>query len=112
MLFAKRLAVCLAMVVAVLAPAGVSAQTTGPQAWDGSHLSDQSADVQAMFQGAWGDKAAAQWAKEHSTALLKAASAAHGVPVSATSVIADGPPIAADTTIVPLVWTKTSAPVT
>src|SRR3981081_2893388 len=26
--------------------------------------------------------------------------------------MADGPPIAADTTIVPLVWTKTSAPVT
>jgi hypothetical protein len=98
--FAKRLALCLAMVVAVLGPAGVAAQTAEPQAWDGSHLSDQPAAVQAMFQGAWGDKAAQQWAKEHSTALLKAVSAPHGVPVAATSVIADGPPIAADTMVV------------
>jgi hypothetical protein len=110
--FAKRLALCLAMVVAVLGPAGVAAQTAEPQAWDGSHLSDQPAAVQAMFQGAWGDKAAQQWAKEHSTALLKAVSAPHGVPVAATSVIADGPPIAADTMVVPLVWTKTNAPIT
>jgi DNA-binding beta-propeller fold protein YncE len=34
------------------------------------------------------------------------------VPVSATSVIADGPPIAADTTVAPLNWTKANAPIT
>jgi len=110
-LFAKRIAVCLAMIVAVFGPAGAAAQQAEPQAWDGQHLSDQSADVRAMFVGAWGNKAAQQWATEHSRALLRAASAANGVPVSATSVIADGPPIAADTTVAPLTFTKTNAPV-
>jgi len=111
-LFAKRIAVCLAMVVAVLGPVGAAAQQAEPQAWDGQHLSDQPANVQAMFQAGWADKAAQQWAKEHSTALLKEVSAAHGVPISATSVIADGPPIAADTTVTALNWTKTNAPIT
>jgi hypothetical protein len=111
-LCAKRIAVCLALVVATFGSAGAAAQPAEPQAWDGQHLSDQSAAVQAMFQAGWADKAAQQWATEHSTALLKAASAAHGVPVSATSVIADGPPIAADTTVAPLNWTKTNAPIT
>jgi hypothetical protein len=109
---AQRIAVCLALVVAVFAPGGAIAQTAEPQTWDGMHLSDQPSAVQASFQSAWGDKAAAQWAKEHSTALLKSVSAAHGVPVAATSIISDAPPVAADTTIVPLTWTTAHAPVT
>jgi len=111
-LYAKRIALCLAMVVAAFGPAGAAAQQAEPQAWDGQHLSDQPADVQAMFQAGWGNKAAQQWAKEHSTGLLKAVSAAHGVPISATSVIADGPPIAADTTVTALNWTTQNAPIT
>jgi hypothetical protein len=112
-LFAKRIAVCLALVVTALAPiAGASAQQAEPQAWDGQRLSNQSADVVALFQSVWGAKAAQQWATEHSTALLKAAMAAHGVPVTATSVIPDAPPIAADTTNVPLTFTTAHAPVT
>jgi hypothetical protein len=112
-LFAKRIAVCVALVLTALAPtAGVAAQQAEPQAWDGQHLSDQSADVKAIFQSVWAGKAAQQWATEHSTALLKAAMSAHGVPISATSVIPDGPPIAADTTYAPLTWTTTHAPVT
>jgi DNA-binding beta-propeller fold protein YncE len=112
MLFAKRIGVCLAMVVAVFAPSGVAAQQSEPGSWDGQQLSDQPAAAQAIFRAVWGDKAAAQWAKEHSTALLKAASAAHGVPVSATSVIPDAPPVAADTVAAPLTWTTSHAPVT
>ncbi|HEX8968592.1 MAG TPA: hypothetical protein VF937_11965 [Chloroflexota bacterium] len=113
MFFAKRLVVCLALVLTALAPIGSAvAQPAEPQAWDGQQLSGQSADVQSAFRAVWGDKAAQEWAKEHSTALLKAVSAAHGVPVTATSVIPDGPPIAADTTVAPLTWTTTHAPVT
>jgi DNA-binding beta-propeller fold protein YncE len=111
-LVAKRLAVCLALVLTALAPVGAAAQSAEPTAWDGQRLSNQSADVQAMFTSVWGDKAAAQWAKERSTALLKAQSAAHGVPVTATSIIPDAPPITADTTVVPLTWTTSNAPVT
>jgi hypothetical protein len=44
--------------------------------------------------------------------LLKAVSAAHGVPVSATSVIPDAPPVPQDTTVAPLTFTTTHAPVT
>jgi hypothetical protein len=112
MLLAKRIAVCLALVLTALAPVGAAAQSAEATAWDGQSLSGQSADVRAAFSAAWGDKAADQWAKEHSTALLKAQSSAHGVPVTATSLIPDGPPISADTTVVPLSWTTTNAPVT
>jgi hypothetical protein len=111
-LFAKRIAVCLALVVAAFGPGAVAAQQAEPQAWDGQRLSGQPANVQAMFVGAWGDKAAARWATEHSTALLKAVSAPNGVPVLATSLIPDAPPVAADTTVVPLLFTKTNAPIT
>jgi hypothetical protein len=111
-LVAKRLAVCFALVLTVLAPAGAAAQSAEPTAWDGQRLSGQSADVQATFTAVWGDKAASQWAKERRTALLKAQSAAHGVPVTATSIIPDAPPVASDTTVVPLTWTTNNAPVT
>ncbi|HEV7662426.1 MAG TPA: hypothetical protein VGQ62_02730 [Chloroflexota bacterium] len=112
MLLAKRLGVCLALIATAFAPSAVAAQQGEPTAWDGQHLSDQSASVQAAFRGVWGDKAAGQWATEHSTALLKAAMSAHGVPVSATSVIPDAPPIAADTVYAPLTFTTSHAPVT
>lgn len=112
MLLMKRLAVSCALIATAAAPVTAVAQQSEPTAWDGQHLSDQSADVRAAFQQVWGDKAAAQWAKEHSTALLKAASAAHGVPVSATSVIPDAPPVAADTRIAPLTFTTDHAPIT
>jgi hypothetical protein len=112
MLLAKRLAVSCALLATAVAPLTAVAQQSEPTAWDGQHLSDQSADVRAAFQMVWADKAAAEWTKEHSTALLKAASAAHGVPVSATSVIPDAPPVAADTRIAPLTFTKEHAPVT
>jgi DNA-binding beta-propeller fold protein YncE len=112
-LFAKRIAVCLALVLTALAPlSGAAAQQSEPQAWDGQHLSDQPSAVQAVFKSVWGDAAAQHWAVEHSTALLKAAMAPHGVPVTATTVIPDAPPVAADTTWVPLGFTKTHAPVT
>ena len=111
-LFAKRIAVCLAMIVAALAPGAVAAQQGEPQAWDGQRLSAQPANVQAMFSGAYGAKAAQQWATEHSTAVWKAMSAAHGIPFTATTLVPDAPPIAADTTIMPLLWTTQNAPVT
>jgi hypothetical protein len=111
--FARRIGVCLALVLTALAPiGGVAAQQAEPQAWDGQHLSDQSAATQAQFREVWGDKAAQKWAVEHSTALLKDVSSAHGVPVSATSVIPDAPPIVADTTVMPLTWTTPNAPIT
>jgi hypothetical protein len=111
-LLAKRIAVCLALVSTALAPVGAAAQSVEPTAWDGQHLSDQPAAVQAVFSATWGAKAADQWAKEHSTAVLRAQSAAHGVLVTATSVIPDAPPVAADTTVRPLSWTTTNSPVT
>jgi hypothetical protein len=112
MALVKRVVVCLAMLATAFAPASVSAQQAEPAAWDGKHLSDQPADTQAAFRSVWGSTAAQEWATQHSAALLKAVSAANGVPVSATSVIPDAPPVAADTTIVPLTFTKTNAPVT
>jgi DNA-binding beta-propeller fold protein YncE len=112
MLPARRLAVSVALVATALAPTGVVAQQSEAVAWDGQHLSDQSADVQAMFRGVWAGSASTHWANEHSTALLRAASAAHGVPVTATSVIPDAPPIAADTTNAPLTFTTSHAPTT
>jgi hypothetical protein len=111
-LVARRLAVCCAVVLTALAPVGAAAQSAEPTAWDGLRLSSQSADVQASFTAVYGDKAAAVWAKERSTALLKAQSAAHGVPVTATSIIPDAPPVASDTTVAELTWTTTNAPVT
>src|ERR1700709_2372877 len=109
MLLAKRLGVCLALMATAFAPAAVAAQQAEPTAWDGQHLSDQSANVQAAFREVWGDKAASQWSTEHSTALLKAASAAHGVPVSATRLFPRGPPSGADTVYAPLTFTTTHA---
>src|SRR5438046_10040182 len=111
-LVAKRLAVCFALVLTALTPVGAAAQSAEPTAWDGQRLSGQSADTQAMFKAAFGDKAASQWAIQRSTALLKAQSAAHGVPVTATSIIPDAPAVAADTTVAALTFTKTNAPVT
>jgi hypothetical protein len=112
MFTAKRIGVCLALIATAFAPAAAAAQQSEPMAWDGQHLSDQPASVQAQFRATWADKSASQWATEHSTALLKAASTAHGVPVSATSVIPDAPPVAQDTMVAPLTWTTTHAPVT
>jgi DNA-binding beta-propeller fold protein YncE len=109
---AKRIVVCAAMIAAAIAPASVSAQQAEPSAWDGRHLSDQPADTQAAFRAAWGARAAQDWATEHSTALLKAVSDANGVPITATSLIPDAPPVAADTTTVPLTFTRTNAPIT
>jgi DNA-binding beta-propeller fold protein YncE len=112
-LFGRRIAVCVAAVVTAFAPlSGALAQPSEPAAWDGQHLGDQAADVQDMFHAVWVDQAAKMWATERSTALLKAQSAPNGVPVSASSVIPDGPPIAADTIPAPLTWTKTHAPIT
>src|SRR5438067_8951912 len=109
----KRLSLCAALVLTALAAlGGAAAQEAEPQAWDGQRFSDQPADVQSMFQSVWGSKAAQEWATERSTALLKAFSAAHSVPVTATSVIADAPPIPQDTTMVPLTWTTAHAPIT
>jgi DNA-binding beta-propeller fold protein YncE len=108
-----RVAAWIAAGMTAFAPlSGATAQTAEPAAWDGQHLGDQPAEVQNLFHAVWADQAAKQWATERSTALLKAQSAASGVPVSATSVIPDGPPVAADTLAVPLTWTKTHAPIT
>jgi hypothetical protein len=112
-LFFKRLGVCIVLMLTAVGPVGqAAAQSAEPQAWDGQRLSDQPADVQTMFRSTWGDKAAQEWSTQHSTALLKSVSAAHGVPVTATSIIPDAPPIPRDTTIVPLVFTTAHAPVT
>src|SRR4051794_10925475 len=86
----------------------VLAQQIEPQAWDGQQLSDQSADVQRTFQTVWAAQASEQWAKQHSSELLRSVSAAHGVPVTATSVIPDAPPVPGDTTVLPLTWTTTN----
>jgi hypothetical protein len=109
--------ICLTVVVASLGGAtSAGAQQSQPTAWDGQTLSGQSADVQTAFSTVWGDKAAPEWANEHSLALLKQFGAAHGLTVATsgpgTTVIPDGPPIPADTTPVTLTTTKTNAPTT
>jgi hypothetical protein len=111
-LFGKRTVVCLALVATAFAPAAATAQQAEPNSWDGQRLSGQPADTQATFNAVYGAKAAEVWAKEHSSALLKAAMATHSVPISATSVIPDAPPVMVDTTAAPLTWTTAHAPVT
>ena len=111
-----RIAVCLAVATSYLAVVSNALAQRGveAQAWDGQTLSQQATQTQAMFTATWGDKAGVQWATEHSRALVVAAAATRGLRIDALPpglvVIPDGPPIAADTTVLPLHTTSTNAP--
>lgn len=112
-----RLFVCLSVVAATFGVGSSAAAQQGqPTAWDGQTLGQQAAATQAEFANVWGDKAASEWANEHTLGLLKAFGAAQGITVATsgpgTTVIPDGPPIPADTTVLPLSTYKTNAPVT
>jgi hypothetical protein len=62
-------AACSGLVAALLMPSLVSAQTAPPRARDGRSLADEPQAVQAQFQAAFGDTAAAQWQRLHNLAI-------------------------------------------
>jgi hypothetical protein len=110
----RRVAVFAVPLAASLLLAGsVWAQQASPQAWDGQSLSGQPADVQASFQAVWGANAAQQWATQHSRALISAQLVALGLgpTIGPRTTVPDGPPVAADTTVVPLHTIKDHAPI-
>lgn len=87
-----------------------AAQQSEPVAYDGQRLSGQPSQTQAAFNAAWGDKAAQEWASEHTHALINGQLAALGLKPSFRTVYPDLPPDPADTTRVPLQTTTTNAP--
>src|SRR5579864_4198640 len=87
-----------------------AAQQSEPVAYDGQRLSGQPAQTQAAFSAAWGDKAAQEWASEHTHALINGQLAALGLKPSFRTVYPDLPPDPADTTPVQLQTTTTNAP--
>jgi hypothetical protein len=62
----------IALVVGLLPLASAAAQQE-PTASDGQHLSDQPADVQALFAAAWGQAGAQEWVNERNAQIAREA---------------------------------------
>jgi len=59
-----------AVLVVVMMPLGGAAQQE-PAANDGHHLSEQTTDVQALFQAQWGQAAAQEWVAERNAQIAR-----------------------------------------
>ena len=68
-----RLALCAIALVVGLLPVGGAAAQQEPTASDGQHLSDQPADIQALFTLVWGQAAAQEWANERNAQIAREA---------------------------------------
>jgi hypothetical protein len=56
-----------------LLPLGGAAAQQEPSASDGQHLSDQPADIQALFAATWGQAAAQEWVAERNAQIAREA---------------------------------------
>jgi hypothetical protein len=66
-----ELALCVIALTVGLVPVGGAAAQQEPAASDGQHLSDQPADVQALFALVWGPAAAQEWANERNAQVAR-----------------------------------------
>jgi len=119
----------LVVVAALVAFPGPTHGQAEPTANDGAGLSGESPATQGMFEAVWGKQAAEEWVAQHNAALTSQtgtaassgegggtasqaatpASGAHLRPGSAPPGRPDAPPIAADTTVVPITKIADSA---